>query len=438
MTAPGTAVAVTGIGVVAPNGLGTDAYWDATLRGRSGIGRLTRFDAARYPARLAGEVTDFAVRDHVPGRLVAQTDRTTRFAIAGAGWALADADLPDAGLPEPGLPEGGLPEGGLPEGETGPLDRGVITASASGGFEFGQRELAHLWGEGPRRVSPYMSFAWFYAVNSGQLSIRHDLRGPTGVFVTEQAGGLDAIAHARRRIRKGARLMLTGGMDASLCPYGLAAQLAAGLLSERADPARAYLPFDPDANGHVPGEGGAILVLEDAARARARGAHVHGEILGHGASFDPAPATGRGPALRRAVETALADAGLDPSAIALVLADGAGTPALDRAEARAITEVFGPRGVPVTVPKTMTGRLYSGAAPLDVVTALLALRDGLVPPTVHVRGPADDCPLDLVTGTARPFTGRAALVLARGHGGFNSALVVGAAPTARTPQEGLT
>ncbi|MFI0909605.1 ketosynthase chain-length factor [Streptomyces abikoensis] len=399
-----TAVVVTGIGVVAPNGLGLDAYWTATLKGESGIGRITRFDPGRYPSPLAGEVTDFVVRDHVPGRLVAQTDRTTRFAIAGADWALADA--------------------GAPEADLDPLDRGVITAGASGGFEFGQRELENLWGKDPRHVSPYMSFAWFYAVNSGQISIRHDLRGPTGVFVTEQAGGLDAIAHARRRVRAGTRLMLTGGMDASLCPYGLSAQLAARFLSDRDDPARAYLPFDRDAAGHVPGEGGAILVLEDAGRARERGARVHGEISGYGASFDPHPATGRGTTLRRAVDGALADAGLDASGIDVVLADGAGTPALDRAEAAVLTEVFGPYGVPVTVPKTMTGRLYSGAAPLDVTAALLALRDGVIPPTAHVDRLAEDCAVDLVTGTARPFTGRAALVVARGHGGFNSAMVV--------------
>ncbi|MGW6011252.1 ketosynthase chain-length factor [Streptomyces sp. NPDC055210] len=403
-TAAGTARAVvTGVGVLAPNGIGAEEYWAATLRGESGIARITRFDPSSYPSRLAGEVTGFSVRDHIPSRLVPQTDRTTQFALAGADWALADA--------------------GLNADSLSADERGVVTASASGGFEFGQRELGHLWGKDPKHVSAYMSFAWFYAVNSGQVSIRHDLRGPTGVLVTDQAGGLDAVAQARRRIRRGTPLMLTGGMDASLCPYGLAAQISAGILSGSEDPTRAYLPFDAAADGHVPGEGGAILTLEDADRARERGARVHGEIVGYAATFDPRPGSGRPANLERAVRGALDDAGLRPGDIAFVLADGAGEPEPDRVEAQALTAVFGPGGVPVTVPKTMTGRLYSGAAPLDLVTALFALRDGVVPPTVHVEETTGH-DIDLVTGAPRPVTGDAALVLARGRGGFNSAMVV--------------
>ncbi|MEV5491312.1 ketosynthase chain-length factor [Streptomyces bobili] len=398
------ATVVTGIGVLAPNGIGAEEFWAATLRAESGIGRITHFEPASYPSRLAGEVTGFSARDHLPSRLVPQTDRTTQFALTGSEWALRDS---------------GLSADSLPAGE-----RGVVTASASGGFEFGQRELGHLWGKDPRHVSAYMSFAWFYAVNSGQISIRHDLRGPTGVLVTDQAGGLDAVAQARRRIRKGTPVMLSGGMDASLCPYGLVAQISAGMLSESDDPTRAYRPFDPAADGHVPGEGGAILTLEDGDRARARGARSHGEISGYAATFDPRPGSGRPANLDRAIRGALADAGLSPSDIAFVLADGAGEPEPDRAEARALTDVFGPRGVPVTVPKSMTGRLYAGAAPLDLVTALFALRDGVVPPTVHVDEPDPAYDIDLVTGSARPVRGDAALVLARGRGGFNSAMVV--------------
>ncbi|MDX3241598.1 ketosynthase chain-length factor [Streptomyces sp. ME18-1-4] len=399
-----TTAVVTGVGVLAPNGIGAEEYWSATLRGESGIGRISRFDASSYPSRLAGEVTGFSVREHIPSRLVPQTDRTTQFALAGSDWALADSGLTADSLPA--------------------AERGVVTASASGGFEFGQRELGHLWGKDPKHVSAYMSFAWFYAVNSGQVSIRHDLRGPTGVVVTDQAGGLDAIAQARRRIRKGTPLMLTGGMDASLCPYGLAAQISAGILSENEDPTRAYLPFDAAADGHVPGEGGAMVTLEDAERARERGARSYGEISGYAATFDPRPGSGRLSNLERAVRGALADAGLRPGDIAFVLADGAGEPEADRVEAQALTAVFGPEGVPVTVPKTMTGRLYSGAAPLDLVTALFALRDGVVPPTVHVDRPATGYDIDLVTGSPRPVGGDAALVLARGRGGFNSAMVV--------------
>jgi act minimal PKS chain-length factor (CLF/KS beta) len=173
----------------------------------------------------------------------------------------------------------------------------------------------------------------------------------------------------------------------------------------------------------VPGEGGALLILEDAEAARRRGVtQVYGEISGYGSTFDPRPDSGREPTLRKAIEIALDDAGLSPGEIDVVFADAAATPELDRIEAATITEVFGPRAVPVTAPKTMTGRLGSGAAPLDVATALLAMRDGVIPPTANVTL-SPDYDLDLVT-TPRHIPVTTALVLARGHGGFNSALVL--------------
>ncbi|WP_278043918.1 ketosynthase chain-length factor [Protofrankia symbiont of Coriaria ruscifolia] len=396
---------VTGLGIVAPNGVGTPAYWAATLAGRGGIRRLTRFDPDGYPARLAGEVAGFDAAALIPGRLLAQTDHMTRMALVAADEAIADA---------------GIQPGELPE-----FDFGVITANGFGGFDFGQRELQKLWRQGPSHVSAYQSFAWFYAVNTGQISIRHGLRGPSGVLVTDQAGGLDALGQARRALRSGARHMVTGGLESPLCPWGWTALLAGGRLSTRDDPSRAYLPFDADANGTVAGEGGAILVLEETEAARARGApQVYGELVAYAATFDPAPGSGREPALRRAIELALDEAAISPAAVDVVFADGAGIPELDRAEARAIRAVFGPRGVPVSVPKTLVGRLTSGGAALDVATALLAMRDGVIPPTVNVTDPVFADALDLVGPAGRPATLGTALVLARGEGGFNAAAVL--------------
>ncbi|MFB6889265.1 ketosynthase chain-length factor [Kitasatospora sp. NPDC056327] len=395
---------VTGLGVAAPNGIGTAGYWAATRSGTSGIGRVTRFDPSSYPATLAGEIAGFVAKEHLPGRLLPQTDRMTQLALTSADWAFEDA---------------GVDPGELPE-----YSMGVITASSSGGFEFGQRELEALWSKGSRHVSAYQSFAWFYAVNSGQISIRHGMRGPSGVVVSDQAGGLDALAQARRQIRKGTGLVVSGGMDASICPWGWVAQMAGDRLSTSDDPEQAYLPFDAAARGHVPGEGGALLVLEELGHARARGARqVYGEIAGYGSTLDPRPGSGRPPGLRKAVELALADAGTAPEEIDVVFADAAAVPELDRIEAETITGVFGARGVAVTAPKTMTGRLYSGAAPLDVAAALLAIRDGVVPPSIGVT-PLEEYGLDLVVGTERTAEIRSALVIARGQGGFNSALVV--------------
>ncbi|MFI7351926.1 ketosynthase chain-length factor [Streptomyces sp. NPDC049936] len=400
-TGASTGSVVTGIGVTAPNGLGTEAWWAATLRGESGIRPLTRFDASRYPVRIAGEIPGFVDADHLPSLLLSQTDRVTRLSLTAAKEALDDCGSDPATLPDYGA--------------------GVVTASSAGGFEFGQRELQALWSKGGQYVSAYQSFAWFYAVNTGQISIRHQLRGSSGVVVAEQAGGLDALAHARRQIRKGARLMVTGGVDSALCPWGWAAHLATGHLSTATDPARAYRPFDARADGHVVGEGGALFVLENAPAARERDAFVYGAFTGYAATFD-GPGT---PRLADAARLALTDAGLDAADIGVVFADAAGTRAADRAEAQALAALFGPRGVPVTAPKTMTGRLLAGGATLDTAAALLTLRDQIIPPTTATTRPAADCPVDLVT-TPRETRVRHALVLARGRGGFNSAAVLSA------------
>ncbi|MFJ9545955.1 ketosynthase chain-length factor [Streptomyces erythrochromogenes] len=404
MTSTATAV-ITGMGVIAPTGLGADSHWRRTLAGRAAIGRISHFDAGRYPSRLAGEIAGFDPREHgIPGRLLPQTDHMTRLSLVAAEWAIKDAGVDLAAMPEYGV--------------------GVVTASSAGGFAFGHRELHNLWSKGPEHVSAYQSFAWFYAVNTGQISIRHGLRGPGGVVVTEQAGGLDALAKARRHLRDGVPMVIAGGVDGSPSPWGWVAQLAGGRISTADDPGRAYLPFDEDAAGHVPGEGGALFVLETPESARARGVRSwYAEIAGQASTFDPAPGSGRPSTLRRAAELALDEAGLEPGDIDVVFADAAGTPDLDRAEAQAVRELFGPQGVPVTAPKTMTGRLGAGGAALDLATAVLSIRDGVIPPTANVRRPVAEYGIDLVR-TPRHVPVSAALVLARGHGGFNAAAAV--------------
>jgi act minimal PKS chain-length factor (CLF/KS beta) len=305
------------------------------------------------------------------------------------------------------------------------FDMGVVTSSAAGGFGFGQAELQKLWGQGSEFVSVYQSYAWFYAVNTGQISIRHGMRGPCGVLVAEQAGGLDAVAHARRNIRNGgAKLMLTGGCETTLCPWGWVAQIPNPRVSRCTEPERAFLPFDVAAGGYVPGEGGAMLVAEQAEAVRRRGGtNCYGAIAGHAATFDPPPHSGRPSTLNRAIRTALADAGIGPEQVDVVFADASGVPELDRVEAEAIIEVFGPAGVPVTAPKTLTGRLYAGGGPLDLAAAALSIRHEVIPPTVNTSTPAGySRELDLVL--AEPGRVDTALVLARGYGGFNSAMVI--------------
>ena len=395
---------ITGIGVVAPNGIGTEAHWEATLRGESGIGRITRFDPSSYSAQLAGEV-NLDIAGRLPGRLLPQTDRMTQLALVAAEEALNDAGADPRQLPD--------------------FAAGVVTAASAGGFEFGQKELEALWSKGGQYVSAYQSFAWFYPVNSGQISIRHGMRGPGGSIVADQAGGLDAMAKARRHLRDGSTLMLTGGIDGSLCPWAWICLIGSGRVTGVLDPRHAFLPFDQDASGHVPGEGGALIVLEHEDTARERGIdHSYGEFVGYAATFDAHPSVTARPGLQRAAELALQDARMTADQIDVVFADASGTPELDRTEAEVIASVFGPRAVPVTAPKTMTGRLLAGAAPLDVANAVLAMRDSAIPPTVNISRNRHADVIDLVRDQPREAQLRSALVLARGHGGFNSAVVI--------------
>ncbi len=399
---------VTGIGVVAPTGIGTEEHWATTLRGELRVSPIEEFDADPYRTTLAGRVPEFTAAGHVEDRLAVQTDRWTHLALAAARFALADAGYDPAGRD--------------------PYDTAVVLASGSGGNEFGQREIQALWGRGRRAVGAYQSIAWFYAASTGQISIRHQTKGPSGVLVSEGAGGLDSLGQARRVVRRGTPAVLAGGTEAPLSPYALACQATNGRLSTRRDPRAAYKPFDRQACGHVPGEGGAVLLVEDLGRARARGAaRVYGEIAGYGATHDahhPQDAPPDCTQYARAMSLALADAGIAPSAVDLVVADGAGSPALDRLEAQAITRVFGPRAVPVTTPAGLVGRLCSGGAALNVATALLAMRDGAVPAVGNLDDPVAEYGLDLVCGAPRQLPVRVVLVGARGQGGFNSALVL--------------
>jgi minimal PKS chain-length factor (CLF/KS beta) len=400
---------VTGLGVVAPGGLGAEDHWKSTLRGELLVGPISSFDASSYGVTLAGEVPDFPTGEYVPDQLRVQTDRWTHLALAAAELALTDAAYRPA--------------------DHDPYDTAVVLASGYGGVHFGQREIQSLWSRGRRAVSAYQSIAWFYAASTGQVSIRHGAKGPSGVIVSDAAGGLDSIGSARRVLRRGTPTVLVGGTEAPLCPYALACQTTNGRMTTATDPRDGYKPFDVRANGYAPGEGGALLLLEDADTAAARGARSYGEVAGYAATHDayrhdaPAP---DGKQYARAMTTALADAGLTPDDVDLVVADGAGSPDLDRLEAEALHRVFGRRAsrVPVTAPQGFTGRLCSGGASLGVATALLALRDGIAPAVGNLDDPAPDLRLDLVCDQPRELDLGVVLVAARGHGGFNSALVL--------------
>ncbi|MEU5507367.1 ketosynthase chain-length factor [Streptomyces fungicidicus] len=397
--------AVTGIGVIAPNGMRTDAYWKSVSEGISVLDSVTREGCEQLPLRVAGEVRAFDPAALIEDRFLVQTDRFSHFAMAGAALALDDAGL-----------------GGEP---AEPFSIGVVTAAGSGGGEFGQRELQKLWGRGSKFVGPYQSIAWFYAASTGQISIRGGFKGPCGVVANDEAGGLDSLAHAARAVERGTDVMVVGAAEAPLAPYSMVCQLGYPELSNLDDPARAYRPFTEKACGFVPAEGGALLVVEDESRARDRGVPVRATVAGHAATFTGASRWAESrEGLARAIRGALDDAGCAPEEIDVVFADALGVPEADRAEALAISDALGAHGtrVPVTAPKTGIGRAYCAAPVLDTVAAVLAMEHGQVPPTPNVSDICHD--LDLVMSRARPAELRTALVLSRGLMGSNAALVV--------------
>ncbi|WP_338674920.1 ketosynthase chain-length factor [Streptomyces sp. SCSIO 30461] len=398
---------ITGIGVIAPNGVGTDSFWKATRAGLSVLGPITREGCDHLPVRVAGEVHEFVPSSLVEERYLVQTDRFTHFAMSAADMALADARL-------------------SPQVYTdSPFSVGVVTAAGAGGCDFGQHEMQRLWGQGSRFVGPYQSIAWFYAASTGQISIRGGFKGPCGVVASDGAGGLDAVAHATRAVNRGTNTVVTGAAEAPLAPYSLVCQLGFEELSLSENPEQAYLPFTSAACGFAPAEGGAILVIEAEATARERGATVRAEVAGHAATFTGASRWQQSrQGLAYAIRGALADAECAPEEIDVVFADGLGVPEADWAEAMAIADALGPHGtrVPVTAPKTGTGRAYCGAPLLDTATAVLALQEGLIPPTPNVSDICHD--LEVVTDKARPAELRTALVLSRGLMGSNAALVL--------------
>ncbi|MER7815396.1 ketosynthase chain-length factor [Streptomyces sp. NPDC096153] len=398
---------VTGIGVVAPNGVGTDAFWKSTREGISVLDHITREGCDHMPVRVAGEVRGFDPESLVEERYLVQTDRFTHFAMAAADMALADARITSGDYSD------------------SPFAVGVVTAAGSGGGEFGQRELQRLWGQGSRYVGPYQSIAWFYAASTGQISIRGGFKGPCGVVASDEAGGLDALAHAARAIGRGTDAVVIGAAEAPLAPYSLVCQLGYRELSTSEDPERAYRPFTASANGFVPAEGGAMLVVEEESAARGRGAAVRAVVAGHAATFTGASRWEESrEGLAQAIRGALAEARCAPEEIDVVFADALGIPDADRAEALALADALGTHGrrVPVTAPKSGTGRAYCGAPVLDTAAAVLALQDGVVPPTPNVFDVCHE--LEVVTGRPRPAELRTALVLSRGLMGSNAALVL--------------
>jgi 3-oxoacyl-[acyl-carrier-protein] synthase II len=417
-------VVISGLGAVTPYGLGVDAFWEGLLSGQPTARTIQRFDPAGHDVRFACEVPDFDPFAVLPRKLVRQLDPFAQFALVATAEALGDAGLL-ASDSEPTSAELPLAAGIDPERV------GVLIASGIGGLQETTDQHQRLLTHGPDRVRPYLTIAMPLNMASGQAAIRHGLQGPSYSVVSACASATDGIGAALDLVRAGrADVVVAGGSEAAINPLTVAGFARAGALSGRnGEPHRASRPFDADRDGFVLGEGAGVVVVERAGHAHARGAEPIAELAGYGPSNDAynttlPPADGRGAA--RALRSALADAGIEPTELDHINAHGTSTPSNDAAEAAAVRAVLGEHAEDVTVTSTKSavGHLLGAAGGVEAVATTRAMREGLVPASQNLEHQDQACPLDVVAGDPRKQAIRAAASHSFGFGGHNAVLVL--------------
>ena len=404
-------VAVTGLGVVSPSGIDLHQFWANVKAGRPAVEKIERFDASKYTSRIAGHVKELEAYSNVSSRLLKKIDVFSHMALVASELAIQDAKL---------------------DLESENKERaGIFMGNAIGGWLYGETELRDLYIEGREGVSPFMASAWFPAAPQGQVSIRYGLKGYSKTVVADRASSLMAIAYAARTINRGKNdFILAGGMEAPVTPYALLCCQTSGVLTQQNEtPHTAYKPFAKGRDGLAIAEGAGIVVLEPMQRVASRGVPVYGYIAGFGTSTDAVdridPASDGGE-LARAIGIALDNAGLRPEAIDYVCLDGAGTPLGDVTETLAIKKAFGDHAgrLVCSAPKEVFGNLLGATGAVDLITTLLAMQYNTVPPTINLDEPDPECDLDYCPGEAREMEINNALIINRGRGGINCALVV--------------
>jgi 3-oxoacyl-[acyl-carrier-protein] synthase II len=404
-------VVVTGMGAVTPLGLNVAEFWAGLKAGRSGVGLITRFDTEGFETKIGAEVKGFNPADFMDRKEARRMDRYTQFAVAAAKMAWADAGLTGAELDHERC--------------------GVYFGSGIGGMETYSEEIGVLLQKGPRRVSPFMIPMMIANMAAGSIAIQFGLQGPNMTTVTACSSANNAIGEAFYAIREGrADLMVSGGAEASFVPIAFAGFGNMQALSTRnAEPEKASRPFDKERDGFVMGEGSGVVVLESLEHAQRRGAAIYAEVIGYGSAADAyhmvqPPENGEGGA--RAMRRALADAGIEPAAVGYINAHGTSTPQGDIAETRAIKAVFGEhaRRLAVSSTKSMHGHLLGAAGAVELIASVMALREGILPPTINQEVPDPECDLDYVPNQAREAKVDVALSNSFGFGGQNATVIV--------------
>lgn len=405
-------VVITGIGAITPIGTGKDAFWEALLAGKSGIGKISRFDATEFTAKIAGEVKDFEPENYIDKKEAKRMDRYAQFAVAATKIAIADAGL---------------------ELEKENCERiGTFVGTGIGGIETMHEQYKKLFDKGPSRISPFFIPMMIANMAAGQVSITFGLKGPSSCVVTACATGTNSIGDAYRVIQRGdADAMVAGGTEASISPAAVAGFCSMkALCTDRNDePERASRPFDKDRSGFVMGEGSGIVILESLEHAEKRGAHIYAEIAGYGSNSDAYHITATAPGgamAAKCMQLAIKDAGMKPEDIDYINAHGTSTHLNDECETMAVKTVFGEhaKNIAMSSIKSMTGHLLGAAGGIECIATVLAVQDDMMPPTINYETPDEGLDLDYVPNKARAKTVRAAISNSFGFGGHNACLLL--------------
>lgn len=403
-------IAITGIGVVAPSGIGKRQFWANIKAGRSFIKKITRFDASKYPSHIAGQIDELEKYSHISERLLKKIDAFSHMALIASELALQDAGI-EIKNEDPNLV-------------------GIFLGNALGGWLYAETELRDMYIEGRQGVSPYMASAWFPAAPQGQVSIYYGIKGFSKTIVADRASSLEAVGYANKTLGKGKlNMILAGGMEAPVTPYALlCCNTYGGLSTDNEHPENAYRPFDKGKSGFVIGEGAGIMVLESAKRAKKRNANIMATISGYASTCDgvnrinPEP---QGKELTRTIKLALERAKTNPEEIDFISLDGLALDLWDNSEVTAIKEVFGvkAKAIPASCPKSMFGNLLGASGALDTITTVLAMEHNIIPPTINLDNPSPNG-LNYITKEAREHKINKALIISRGRGGINAVLIV--------------
>jgi 3-oxoacyl-[acyl-carrier-protein] synthase II len=403
-------VVVTGVGLVSPLGIGTEANWEALCAGRSGIGPITHFDASQFSARIAGQIKGFDPLRFIDKKDVKKMDVFIQLAIAASQFAMDDAKL------------------SIPAEQA--TRYGVFIASGIGGFGTIEREHRAFLEGGPRRISPFFIPASIINLAAGQVSIRLGAKGPNSATCTACSASAHAIGDAYEIIlRNDADVMIAGGSEAAITPMGVGGFAAMRALSTRNDePERASRPFDKDRDGFIMGEGSGVIILEELGHAQKRGASIYAELVGYGMTADAYHITAPsedGDGGMRVMEMAVRSAGIRPDQVDYINAHGTSTPYNDKLETLAIKRLFGEHAyrLAISSTKSMTGHLLGAAGGVEAGITALAVKHQLLPPTINYDTPDPECDLDYVPNTKREAKVEYALSNSFGFGGTNGALL---------------